>query len=55
MIDQNFTIVLTDGSQRELIENGANVKVTFENRKNYIQLATNKLLHIADQQADWVR
>ena len=55
MIDQNFTIVLTDGSQKDLVENGANVRVTFENRMNYIQLATHKLLHVAEQQAEWVR
>ena len=53
--DQDFTVVLPDGTKRELVENGANLKVTFENRLNYIELASQYLLHVADRQAEWMR
>jgi hypothetical protein len=47
--DQDYTVVLPGGASRELVENGANLKVTFDNRMNYIDLATQYLLHVADK------
>ena len=47
-IDENFTIVLLDGTTVDLVKNGALQKVTYDNRMEYIELATQKLLHVAD-------
>ena len=31
------------------------MKVTFDNRKSYVDKAREYLLHVADKQAEWVR
>ena len=53
--DQNFSIVLPNGSSKDLIEDGAETKVTFETKDSYVNLAIQALLHTADKQAAWVR
>ena len=39
----------------QLVEDGANIKVTAANRESFVYLATQAHLHAADEQADWVR
>jgi hypothetical protein len=48
-VEQNFTVILPGGSLKQLVDQGADINVTFENRKNYIELATDALLHVADE------
>ena len=48
-------MLLPGGIEKELVENGASLKVTFDNHKKYIQLARKYLLHVSDKQAGWVR
>jgi len=44
IIFENFTTTLSDGSKVALIEDGASVDVTFENRLQYVELVTEKRL-----------
>ena len=54
-VDECFKVVPRNGIECQLLENGANIKVTVENRDEYVRLATQAYLHVADKQADWVR
>jgi hypothetical protein len=54
-VDECFKVVPRNGIECQLVEDGANIKVTAENRDEYIRLATQAYLHVADKQADWVR
>lgn len=44
-----FIVRLSDGSDKELIDNGSNIKVTYENRLQYVKLATEALLNVASK------
>jgi len=48
-VDQNFSVVLPDGSSKNLLEEEVETRVTFANRDSYVNLATQALLHIADK------
>jgi hypothetical protein len=42
--DETFTTYLSNGEQVELLENGKNKRVTFENRLDYVELVVQRRL-----------
>lgn len=52
---ETFTTIGTDGAEVELVRNGADKNVTFENRNEYCDLVENFRLHEFDKQAAAVR
>jgi hypothetical protein len=55
IFNQAFAIELTDGTQVELVPDGAGIMVDYENRYKYMQLALRARLNEVDIQIAMIR
>jgi hypothetical protein len=53
--DYKFTTILSNGSEVPIIENGRNIDLTLENKKNYIELVEQTRLNEGQIQIDSIR
>lgn len=53
--DQNFTTMLSNGQEVEVIANGKNIKLTYENREMYVKAALNTRFSECDIQIEKIK